>query len=184
MPGPPAVYPGPYLLAFGGVTSNKNLERLLKAYTLARARLGLDQSLVLVGHVPASVKAEGHAGVLVTGYLPEPELARWLAHADALIFPSLYEGFGLPVLEAMAAGIPVACSAVTAIPEVAGEAAVYFDPRDPDDMAAKMAHVGRDPALRARLAAAGRARAAGFSWGRSARQTLAIYRRVLAHRSA
>jgi len=182
--GPPAADPGRYLLAFGGVTPNKNLARLLEAYALAREGHGLNQDLVVVGHVPASVRGEGAARVRTTGYLGEPELARWLAHADALVFPSLYEGFGLPVLEAMAAGIPVVCSAVTAIPEVAGDAAVYFDPRDPEDMAAKMALVGRDEALRARLAAAGRARAAEFSWDRSARQTLAIYRRVLTRRLA
>jgi glycosyltransferase involved in cell wall biosynthesis len=181
---PPAAHPGSYLLAFGGVTPNKNLERLLEAYALARERLGLSQRLVLIGHVPTSVNWAAADGVLTTGYLAERELARWLAHADALVFPSLYEGFGLPVLEAMAAGVPVVCSAVTAIPEVAGDAAVYFDPRNPDDMAAKMVLVGRDGALRARLAAAGRARAAEFSWDRSARQTLAIYRRVLAVRSA
>jgi glycosyltransferase involved in cell wall biosynthesis len=182
--GPPPAETGPYLLAFGGVTPNKNLARLLEAYALARERHGLNQNLVLVGHVPASVGGEGTTGVRTTGYLPEPELARWLAHADALVFPSLYEGFGLPVLEAMAAGVPVVCSAVTAIPEVAGDAAVYFDPRDPEDMAAKMALVGRDEALRAHLAAAGRARAGKFSWDRSARQTLAVYRRVLDHRLA
>ena len=180
----PAADLGPYVLAFGGVTPNKNLARLLEAYALARERLGLTQRLVLVGHVPASLKGEAKIGVLTTGYLAEPELGRWLVHADALVFPSLYEGFGLPVLEAMAVGVPVVCSGVTAIPEVAGDAAVYFDPRDPGDMAEKIALVGRDEALRGRLAAAGRARAAEFSWDRSARQTLAIYRRVLAHHSA
>ena len=134
---------GPYLLAFGGVTPNKNLERLLRAYALASERHGLTQRLVLVGHVPASVGAERTAGVVTTGYLDEATLARWLTHADALVFPSLYEGFGLPVLEAMAAGVPVVCSAVTAIPEVAGDSAVYFDPRDTGDMAGKIALVGR-----------------------------------------
>jgi glycosyltransferase involved in cell wall biosynthesis len=115
---------------------------------------------------------------VATGYLDEARLASVLAKAEALVFPSLYEGFGLPVLEAMAAGVPVICSRVTAIPEVAGEAAVYFDPRDVEDMASKLALVAHDSALREDLAARGRIRAASFSWERAARETRAIYGRV------
>lgn len=170
---------GPYLLAFGGITPNKNLERLLQAYTVARNRHGIPQRLVVVGRLPSSVRAQYTAGVVATGYLDEPELARVLEDADALVFPSLYEGFGLPVLEAMAVGVPVICSDATAIPEVAGDAAVYFDPRDTEDMASKIARVAHDEALRGDMAARGRVRAAGFSWERAARETLAIYRRVL-----
>ena len=170
---------GPYLLAFAGVTPNKNLERLLGAFAVARERHGIAQRLLLVGRLPASVRPEAEAGVVATGYLEEPELARLLGNADALVFPSLYEGFGLPVLEAMAAGVPVICSDAAAIPEVAGDAAVYFDPRDVQAMASKIALVACDATLRADLSARGRARAAGFSWDRAARETLAIYRRVL-----
>jgi len=170
---------GAYLLAFGGITPNKNLARLLQAYAVARQRHGVSQRLVVVGRLPPSIRPEDTAGVEATGYLDEAELARVLQQADALIFPSLYEGFGLPVLEAMAAGVPVICSNVTAMPEVAGDAAVYFDPRDVEDMASSIARVSRDAGLRAELAARGLVRAAGFSWERSARETLAIYRRVL-----
>jgi len=170
---------GAYLLAFGGITPNKNLARLLQAYAVARQRHGVSQRLVVVGRLPPSIRPEDTAGVEATGYLDEAELARVLQQADALIFPSLYEGFGLPVLEAMAAGVPVICSNVTAMPEVAGDAAVYFDPRDVEDMASSIARVSRDAGLRAELAARGLVRAAGFSWERAARETLAIYRRVL-----
>lgn len=176
-PGPAAR--SPYLLAFGGITPNKNLERLVQAFAVAQGRHGVSQRLVLVGRLPSSLRPSDTAGVETTGYLDERELAGWLGDADALIFPSLYEGFGLPVLEAMAAGVPVVCSHVTAIPEVAGDAAVYFDPRNVEDIAAKIARVARDEALRGDLAARGRARAACFSWARAAGETLAIYHRVL-----
>jgi glycosyltransferase involved in cell wall biosynthesis len=169
----------PYLLAFGGITPNKNLARLLQAYARARSRHGISQRLVVVGRLPASARLEDAADVVTTGYLDESELARWLGSADALVFPSLYEGFGLPVLEAMAAGVPVICSGVTAVPEVAGDAAIYFDPRDIEDMAAKIARVACDEVLRDDLAARGRVRAASYSWERAARETLAIYRRVV-----
>jgi glycosyltransferase involved in cell wall biosynthesis len=175
---PAPVSGGPYLLAFGGVTPNKNLDGLLRAFALARQRHGVRQNLVVVGHLPESLRIGDSAGVVATGYLDEARLASVLAKAEALVFPSLYEGFGLPVLEAMAAGVPVICSRVTAIPEVAGEAAVYFDPRDVEDMASKLALVAHDRALREDLAARGRIRAASFSWERAARETRAIYGRV------
>jgi glycosyltransferase involved in cell wall biosynthesis len=175
---PAPVSVGPYLLAFGGVTPNKNLEGLLRAFALSRLRYGVRQDLVVVGHLPKSLRTSDSAGVVATGYLDEARLASVLAKAEALVFPSLYEGFGLPVLEAMAAGVPVICSRVTAIPEVAGDAAVYFDPRDVEDMASKLALVAHDRALREDLAARGRIRAASFSWERAARETRAIYGRV------
>jgi glycosyltransferase involved in cell wall biosynthesis len=170
---------GPYLLAFGGITPNKNLERLLRAFVVARQRHGITQRLVVVGRLPSTARLQDSAGVVATGYLAEAELAEMLRNADALVFPSLYEGFGLPVVEAMAAGVPVICSRVTAMPEVAGDAAIYFDPRDVEDMASKIALVSRDEALRGDLAARGRVRAASFTWERAAGETLAIYRRVL-----
>jgi glycosyltransferase involved in cell wall biosynthesis len=175
---------GPYVVAFGGITPNKNVARLLEAFALARHRHGVSQRLVVVGRLPASVRPERADGVVATGYLDEAALARVLRQADALVFPSLYEGFGLPVLEAMAAGVPVICSNVTAMPEIAGDAAVYFDPRDVGAMASTIALVCRDDALRRDLAARGLVRAAAFSWERAARETLAVYRRVLASQPA
>jgi alpha-1,3-rhamnosyl/mannosyltransferase len=96
------------------------------------------------------------------------------------VFPSLAEGFGLPVLEALERGVPVACSRASSLPEVAGEAALYFDPLDVEDMRAALEELLSNPGLRASLAGAGRRRAESFSWERVADETLAVYERTLA----
>jgi glycosyltransferase involved in cell wall biosynthesis len=166
-------------MAFGGIPPNKNIPRLLLAFQLARSRFQVSHDLVIVGRLPGSVRVKGRRGVITTGYLDDCSLAVVLAGAEALIFPSLYEGFGLPVLEAMAAGVPVTCSAATAVPEVAGEAALYFDPLEIEDIALKIRDICTDPKLRQVLRAKGLARAAEFSWENCARATLAVYRRVL-----
>jgi alpha-1,3-rhamnosyl/mannosyltransferase len=101
------------------------------------------------------------------------------ALADAFVFPSLYEGFGLPVLEAMARGVPVACSDRSSLPEVAGDAALLFDPEDVGAMTVVLSRLLDDGALRSRLSAAGVARAASFTWARTAELTVASYRRAL-----
>jgi glycosyltransferase involved in cell wall biosynthesis len=100
------------------------------------------------------------------------------AMADALVFPSLVEGFGLPILEAMAAGTPVIASDASVMPEVAGDAALYFAPDDPSALAAHLHALASQPELAARLRAAGLARATTFSWDRAARATLDLYRTV------
>jgi glycosyltransferase involved in cell wall biosynthesis len=114
--------------------------------------------------------------VSFTGYLKEEEKARVLQHARMLAFPSLYEGFGLPVIEAMSYDVPVACSNIAALPEVAGNAARMFDPRRVNEITAAIEEVFSDESLRARLIAAGRVNARRFSWERSARLTLQVYR--------
>jgi glycosyltransferase involved in cell wall biosynthesis len=134
--------------------------------------------LVLLGRLPDSLRVDT-GGVVATGYLDDGTLAATEGGADALLFPSVYEGFGLPVLEAMAAGVPVVCSNVSAIPEIAGGAALYFDPSDAADMAANIAEISGDESLRARLRAKGLSHVAAFSWERAARETLAVYQRVL-----
>jgi glycosyltransferase involved in cell wall biosynthesis len=113
------------------------------------------------------------------GWVPSDELEALYATASCFVFPSLYEGFGLPVLEAMARGVPVACSNGGSLEEVAGDAALLFDPQHPEAIAAAMQTLLFDPAEAARLRAAGRVRAARFSWQETARATVDVYRRTL-----
>ena len=112
----------------------------------------------------------------MTGYLPDDELDALMRGTELLVHPSLYEGFGFVVVEAMARGVPVACAHATALPETAGDAAVFFDPLDPAGIATAIT-----TALdrRAELTAAGRERAAQFSWDATAEQTAAVYRELL-----
>ena len=100
--------------------------------------------------------------ILFPGYLANAELLALVTNSAGVIFPSLYEGFGLPVIEAMATGVPVACSNVTSLPEVAGDAAILFDPRIPEQIAQAMISLAHDKELTARLVQAGDARAANF----------------------
>lgn len=172
---------GPYFLAFSSVSANKNLVRLLEAHREARSA-GLTHSLVLVGHPPSTANLDA-AGVHWTGYLPDEDVHGLLCGADALFFPSLYEGFGIPVLEAMQAGVAVACSARASLPEVAGDAAYYFDPEAVGSIAEAMLRLAHDSALRTSLVSRGLDRAAQFSWARVAAETLDVYRWVLDRRS-
>lgn len=172
----------PYVLAFSSATPNKNVPALLEAVAVARRELGMTQQLVLVGHAPATTDV-GHGvdpNVRATGYVDADTLAAILDGADLLVFPSLYEGFGLPVLEAMAAGVPVACSGAASLPEVGGDAVAYFDPRSVRDIAATMARLAGDAGLREDHARRGRARAASFTWRRTAEATRDAYRAALA----
>ena len=118
--------------------------------------------------------------VRILGWLGEGELEGFYDAATCLAFPSLAEGFGLPVLEAMARGLPVACSDATSLPEVAGEAAVYFDPLDVPAMTGAIERLLVDTDLRERLAVAGRKQAARFTWERTAEGTRRSYERALA----
>ena len=181
--GRPASAPVPYFLAFSSVTANKNLGRLLEAYARARAD-GLRHGLVLVGHPPPWAH-QAVSGVRWTGYLSDEEVRHLLEGADALVFPSLYEGFGLPILEAMQAGTAVACSRSASLPEIAGDAAEYFDAADVASIAGALLRLAGDPALREALVRRGRARLTSFSWERAARETLAVYASAIArHRGA
>jgi glycosyltransferase involved in cell wall biosynthesis len=125
-------------------------------------------------------RAAGVAGdVRFLGWVSGAELEGLWAIASAFVFPSLYEGFGLPVLEAMARGVPVACSNASSLPEVAGEAALLFDPHDERAIAAAVQSLLSDAALAERLRERGHARVREFTWERTARLTLASYARAL-----
>ena len=124
-----------------------------------------------------SLEAAGRVQRL--GYVPDDELTRLYASARGFIFPSWHEGFGLPVLEALAQGTPVICSDRASLPEVGGDAAIYIDPASADSICRAMLELETEPARRPMLAEAGRRQAARFSWEKTARATLAFYHRVL-----
>jgi glycosyltransferase involved in cell wall biosynthesis len=163
--------PGRFLLAVASANPNKNLQALLSAFE--RLSADTDCQLVIVGGGNRRVFARhGVAcpvGTVHVGYQDDAALKSLYRHAAALVFPSLYEGFGLPPLEAMACGCPVAASSAAALPEVCGDAALYFDPRSVDDIADALRRVLGDGGLRERLGRAGRARAQAFRWSDSAR---------------
>jgi glycosyltransferase involved in cell wall biosynthesis len=173
---------GPYLLAVGDLRPKKNLMRLVEAFRRLRAE-GLAHRLVLAGidsgEGEAVRAAAGGEPVQFTGYLSDGRLDALMRGADALVHPSLYEGFGLVIVEAMARGVPVVAARATALPETGGDAAEYFDPLDVADMAAAIARVVGDRARHAELAALGRARAGRLSWADSAALTVAVYEEVL-----
>jgi len=183
VPYAPALAPGdapvpdgpPYLLAVGDLRPSKNLGRLVAAFTALRAGELPDHRLVLAGAGRAGSELRA-AGVDAIGWLDDADLDALMRGADALVHPSLYEGFGLVVLEAMARGVPVAAADATALPATCGEAAELFDPLDPDAIAAA---VLRALARRGELAAAGRERAALFTWDATAAATALVYRELL-----
>lgn len=172
----------PYIIAFSNPNPNKNIPRLLQAFAQAKAHHQLRHQLVLVGHQPARKVLPtifSDEAVRFTGYLDEGTLQSVLANAQLGVFPSFYEGFGLPVLEAMAAGVPVVCSNRASLPEVAGNAALFFDPYSVDDMARRIVKVALDPILQDELREKGFQNLQRFSWENTARKTLDVYESVV-----
>jgi glycosyltransferase involved in cell wall biosynthesis len=166
----------PFVLCVSTLHPHKNLERLIRAYA-SRKR---DWRLVIAGmrgfhaDVLVALIAELHLedSVKLTGWIPREELLQFYARARAFVYPSTFEGFGMPVLEGMAAGIAVACSDIPSLREVAGEAVLFFDPLNIDAISSALDRIVEDAGLRAKLETAGPQRARAFTWERAARETL------------
>jgi glycosyltransferase involved in cell wall biosynthesis len=174
--------PGPYILAFSSLSTHKNMRRLLEAFD--RVAPSVRHSLVLVGHLPRDdafrdgLTRAGSDRVHFTGYVPRGEVESLMRNASLLVFPSLYEGFGLPVLDAQHGGVPVACSRAASLPEVAGDGACFFDPLSVEDMAQTIERCLLDQELRATLVSRGHDNTKRFTWEKTARETLDVYAAV------
>jgi len=182
----------PYLLYAGAIRPHKNIPRLVEAFAVVRDQLSghatyKDLRLVIIGDTisqypsvrQAVIKSRVEQAVRFLGFVPFATLRRFYESAAAFVFPSRYEGFGLPPLEAMACGAPVIASNVSSLPEVVGDAAVQINPENVFDIARGIREVLLDEELRARLIRRGREQASRFSWNWTARQVLEIYREVL-----
>ena len=181
----------PFLLYAGNIRKQKNIPRLVEAFAVVRAGLAehpdlKDLRLIIIGDEIHRYPAVRHAiiksrvedAVRFMGFVPFDTLRCFYESAAAFVFPSLYEGFGLPPLEAMASGTPVVTSNVSSLPEVVGDAAVLVNPENVFDIARGIREVLLDETLRQRLVRKGREQAARFSWERTAREVLEIYREV------
>jgi glycosyltransferase involved in cell wall biosynthesis len=174
----------PYIMAFSALSAHKNIGRLIEAF--GRISHSVTHDLVLVGHMPvkSAMRAEleaagGDERIHFTGYIPDADVAALMQNASLFAFPSLYEGFGLPLLDAQNAGVPVVCSSAGSLPEISGDAALLFDPLSVDDMAAALRKGLLDADLRSRLVTKGLENAHSFSWDKTARETLDIYSNVV-----
>ena len=179
--------PDRFVLYMGTLQPRKNVELLVRAYAMLRAQGSDDHALVLAG--PRGWQYEPifdlirqlgiEDSVKFPGFVPGHEQALWYSSATVFAFPSRYEGFGLPLLEAMACGTPVVSSNASSLPEVVGDAGLLVDPADAEGLCAALRHLLEDEARRTALAAAGRERAKLFSWRRMALETVQVYREVL-----
>lgn len=174
----------PYLLFVSTVKPNKNLVRLLEAFDRLRRKELRGWQLVIAGQrgwatEPVFAAAE-HLGlgqdVVFTGFVEDAALPGLYRHAEVFVLPSLLEGFGIPVIEAMACGTPVVASRCGALPEIAGDAAVLIDPHSSEDIARGILQAATDQPLRAQLIARGYNRASRFRWEQTAKETVAAYR--------
>ncbi len=176
-----SVRPTPFFLYLGTLEPRKNLVRLLNAYVALRSRTINPPDLLLVGRrgwrsqpIIEALKRTPE-GVHWLGHLPDQQLHQLYRQAVCLVLPSLYEGFGLPILEAMASGCPVICSRSSSLPEIAGNAACMIDPLDENEITEALERLWHCPDLRGRLKIAGKARAESFTWERTASLTRELY---------
>jgi glycosyltransferase involved in cell wall biosynthesis len=178
--------PDNFILYLGTLEPRKNVGRLVQAYATLRRRGATSYPLVLAGgkgwgedEIFAEIERSGYANAIrYVGYVPEAEMPLWYNAATLFVYPSEYEGFGLPPLEALACGTAVVASNASSLPEVVGDAGILVDPKDTDAIANGIQRVLEDETLRSQLAERGPARASEFTWQRMARETLAIYREV------
>jgi glycosyltransferase involved in cell wall biosynthesis len=180
----------PFLLAVGNVQPRKNIGRLIKAYLRARQNGMQAVRLLVVGRSQwqgsaiqqLAAASPYHDDIVFTGYLQDQVVAALYRQCLAFIYPSLYEGFGLPVLEAMACGAPTVTSNSSSLPEVAGDAAILVDPTSAEAITSAIEQLVADGSLRDKLRDRGLRQAARFSWEQTARQTLEVYQQVLYQR--
>ncbi|MCU1225274.1 MAG: hypothetical protein JWQ42_3367 [Edaphobacter sp.] len=180
----PAVRSGPYLIYVGNIKPYKNLGRLVEAFLKIRDKIPHD--LVIVGQSEGLItgeseeffeRARGASGrIQLTGVVSYEELLSLVGHAHALVMPSLYEGFGLPPIEAMAAGVPVVVARAASLPEVCGDAALYFNPLQEEDIATKLVMIASDVALCQQLREKGLERSRLYSWDVCANKTVQALR--------
>lgn len=175
---------GRYIFALGALDPRKNTIGVLRSFARLKQLSALPVQLVLAGLSPEA-KSKFHVlgsklgldgQVILLGFVSEQELAALYNGADVFVYPSLYEGFGMPVLEAFACGAPVVTSSTGSIPEVAGNAALFVDPHNPDEIAAAILRIISDTVLRARMMKMGLEQAGRFSWVNTTKQVLDVYR--------
>lgn len=173
--------PAHYILTVSRMEPRKNLEGLIRAFMSLKRGKDIEHKLVIVGvnegDVAQSVKFDGDE-VMFTGYVSPDDLPLIYNLADLFVFPSYYEGFGIPVLEAMACGTPVISSNTSAMPEVVGDAGVLFDPHRKEEIAETIFRVLSDESLRQQMILKGLERVKDFSWERAARETIRVYEEV------
>lgn len=176
----------PYILAVGNLQARKNIVHLIEVYADLVRKGRIDLDLVLVGQLhwkgnkieQAIERLELGGRVKITGYVSDEELVAIYNKAHIFAFPSLFEGFGIPPIEAMKCEIPVICSNAACLPEVVGDAAVFIDPRSPADLSEAILKLSGNSALRRDLTEKGIRRAAQFTWSATAAKTISVYERV------
>jgi glycosyltransferase involved in cell wall biosynthesis len=179
---------GKYILCLGTLQRRKNIPRLLQAFSVLKQTYNIPHKLVLVGQKTPELPEHEifttierlllQKEVIWTGYIPEQDKPTLLSGADLFVLPSLYEGFGMPLLEAMACGVPVACSNTSSFPEVVGQSGIMFDPYDVNSMTATIHRALVDEELRRSLSQQGLQRAKAFSWEHCAQKTLEVLEEV------
>jgi glycosyltransferase involved in cell wall biosynthesis len=177
---------GPFILYIGGFSPRKNVKALITAFSKIYKQLGADYKLVIVGATrdqgqylsEFSTNLELASKIIFTGFAPEEHLPILYNGCDAFVYPSLYEGFGLPPLEAMNCGTPVITSNLTSIPEVVGDAGILIDPYNEEELKNSIMRLLNDEKLREEYSIKGLIRAKNFSWENTAKKTLEVYKKV------